>query len=224
MKKKLFAPFVVASGLLYACGGTEYEAHQTYFYPTSGAVELYADQTADTLHVVSLDSWTAECSVPWLTVSPAAEKIPSGYRLDRRLDIKATANTTGKNRMGHLAVQAYGNTFTMPVVQTSWLNVILPQPQMDSDEDFETRRPTFAMNLKGEATDTVLVFRTYEDGATLRVSDAWLTPEASTFPAGQHRVRISLAANFGTQPRQTRVTLTSAGISTDIDVHQRAAE
>lgn len=224
MKKKLFVSFAVLGGLLVSCGDTEFEAHQTYFYPTAGALELYADQTADTLHVVSLDSWTAECSEPWLNVSPASEDIPAGYRLDRKLDITAEANTTGKNRAGNLLVRAYGNTFTMPVVQTSWLNIIQPQPQTDGNNDFETRRPSFVMDLKGEATDTVLVFRTYADGATLQVADAWLTPEALTFPAGRHRVRISLSANPDPQPRQTRVTLTSAGISTDIDVKQKVAE
>lgn len=222
MKKNLFALLAAAGGLFTACGEADYEAHQTYFYPQHpGGMQLYADQTADTLHIVSLDSWTAAPSADWLSVSPTSEKIPAGYILDRRIDISATPNATGKNRAAHISVNAYGNTFTMPVLQASWLDITSPQPQIDMNTAFETRRPSFVMNLKAAAADTTIVFHVYQDGATLQSADTWLVPEATSFAAGRHSVKVSFQGNPSNQPRETRLTLTSAGVSTEIEMKQR---
>ena len=59
MKKILFVLTVGCGCLFAACDSGENEAHQTYFYPDrAGGLQLYADQTEDTLHIVSLDSWS----------------------------------------------------------------------------------------------------------------------------------------------------------------------
>lgn len=221
MKKILFVLTVGCGCLFAACGSDENEAHQTYFYPDRpGGLQLYADQTEDTLHIVSLDSWSVTPSADWLSVSPEAENIPSGYILDRRMDISATPNVTGKNRAAVLSVKAYEHTLSVPVSQASWLNVIHPQGEIDMTADFETRRPSFVMNLKPTTTDTTIVFKVYEDGATLQSADPWIVPEARLFEAGEHSVRLTVESNPAPQDRRTKLTLTSAGISTEIEMKQ----
>ena len=61
MMKKLFQPLALGIILLLAaCAESGYETHQTYFFPQyPGGMNFYADQESDTVHLISLDSWTA---------------------------------------------------------------------------------------------------------------------------------------------------------------------
>jgi len=228
--KKMSAFLLFVSALcLMACSKNEYEVHQTYFYPQSvNGMLFYADQEMDTIRVVSFDSWTARSSVDWFTVSPTQQAVPQNTGLARRLDITATPNTTGKNRMGQIQVDSYFS-IGMYVRQTSWLNVQYPSGKVvapttsdnaNAETSFEDTRMEFSMVLKADTTSAEIDFIVYKDGATLNSSEAWLTAPADTYAAGRHKVKLGVEKNAATVQRTATLTLSSNGVSTPISVVQ----
>ena len=58
--KKLIASLLPCAALaLASCGDSNYEFHQTFFSPLKiNGMDFFADQQSDTIHLLSLDSWT----------------------------------------------------------------------------------------------------------------------------------------------------------------------
>ena len=58
--KKLIASLLPCAALaLASCGDSNYELHQTFFSPLKiNGMDFFADQQSDTIHLLSLDSWT----------------------------------------------------------------------------------------------------------------------------------------------------------------------
>lgn len=233
MKKKSAFLLLVTALCLMACSENEYEVHQTYFYPQSvNGMLFYADQETDTIRLVSFDSWTARSSVDWFTVSPTQQTVPQNTGLARRLDITATPNTTGKNRMGQIQVDSYFS-IGMYVRQTSWLNVQYPSGRVvdtstsataGEGTSFEDTQMDFSMMVKADTASAEIDFIVYKDGATLRSSEAWLTAPADAYPAGRHKVKLGLEKNVAAEQRSATLTLSSNGVSTPIVVVQGGAK
>lgn len=212
---------------LISCDESSYEVHQTFFYPQQpGGMQLYADQPSDTIHVYSLDSWTASVSQDWMSVSPDAFTVAPMMNADTRLTVSVTPNTTGALRVGYLVVNAH-DAISMAVNQFPWLNIILPEPVYYNgtpagDGSETTTRARFDLRLNSTTQDTIAVFRVYRDGATLQSDAEWLQPDRTTFNAGRDTVRLSVEPNQTGTARSARLTLTSAGVASDITVTQPA--
>lgn len=227
MKKISIALLGAAAVWLAACSDATYESHTTRFYPledSQGKI-FYADQVHDTTTVISYDPWTAQTDVDWLTVSPASWT-PGPLYASQRMDINATVNTTGENRMGRIQVQGYDN-IGLTVRQTKWLNVILPygQGENDDDDDFSNDEQVFTDLLSAGAQSYTVRFRNYQDGARLSSEADWISvPDTlpSGYPAGLHDVEITVGANTADSVRTGRIVLTSAGVSTPISFTQLA--
>lgn len=222
MKKNLHLLVTSALLLLTACTESNYEMHQTYFYPQHpGGMNFFADQLSDTVHIVSFDSWTARSATSWISVSPESEEVPAGYIGDTRLTIKTEANTTGKNRSGFFEVKSYSN-IGMAVNQSHWLNIEHPRPIYNAAVDFSDKVASFKMDVFAHTADTTITFTVYQNAATL-VSDAdWFVPKAGSFEKGKHEVSITVTPNTSNQERTAKLTLTSGGISTPIQIIQQA--
>lgn len=233
MKKLSAFLLPVAALCLMACSESEYEVHQTYFYPQNvSGMLFYADQESDTIRLVSYDSWTAKTSVDWLAVSPTQLTIPSGTGAVKRLDITATPNTTGKNREGQIQVDSYF-TIGMYVRQASWLNIHYPSgnPVSSTQPDDRTTgvhhedvQMDFSMKLKADTTSAEIDFTVYKDGALLRSSEPWLTTPELMLTAGRHKVKLGVEKNESAEERSATLTLTSNGVSTPIRVIQSGAK
>lgn len=221
MMKKLFQPLALGIILLLAaCAESGYETHQTYFFPQyPGGMNFYADQESDTVHLISLDSWTARSATSWLKVNPESEKIPAGYIGDTRLTITSEKNTTGKNRIGWIEVKSYSN-LGMIINQSHWLNITMPRPTYNMAPDFSTKEATFKMHLFPHTSDTTIVFKVYQNDATLSSNAEWLVPQTDKFEKGEHKVSLSITPNSGNTERNATLTLTSGGISTPINIVQ----
>lgn len=221
MIKKLLQPLALGVILLLAaCAESSYETHQTYFFPQyPGGMNFYADQESDTIHLISLDSWTARSATSWLKVSPESEKIPAGYIGDTRLTITSEKNTTGKNRIGWIEVKSYSN-LGMIINQSHWLNITMPRPTYNMAPDFSTKEATFKMHLFPHTSDTTIVFKVYQNDATLSSNAEWLVPQTDKFEKGEHKVSLSITPNSGNTERNATLTLTSGGISTPINIVQ----
>ena len=219
--KKIFASLIPCAALaLASCGDSNYEVHQTFFSPLkNGGMEFFADQQSDTIHLLSLDSWTLASTASWMSVTPTSKNIPQYQSADTRLDITTEVNTTGATRIAYINVTANVSP-SMPVIQRPWLNIKQPTAFYTDTDKESTKKATFPLMLKAAANDTTLIFKVYQDGATLSSSADWVTPDSTTFKSGLHKVKVSFTANSTNAKRNATLTLTSAGVSTDIIVSQ----
>ncbi len=228
MKKTLLSLLPCAALLFASCGDSEYEVHETYFYPQKpNGIRVYADQQQDTIRLYSIDAWTLTSTTPeWLTVTPTSSIAINGSAGSTRLNLDMEKNATGQPRWGYIRVQAY-DQIAMPVIQYSWLNVRQPDPQYytvseDLNNNIEDTRVRFDIQLKAQPVDTAIVFTVYQNDATLASSAEWVTISGTQFTTGQHRVKVFIAENEGTDKRNATLTLTSGGISTPINIEQSA--
>lgn len=227
MKKNLQAllPCAIAL-LLVSCNDSTYETHQTYFYPQApNGMVFYADQTQDTIHVISLDSWTASISATgdWLSVNPTSGTVVNMQNSDTRLDVTTKVNDTGKVRIGYILVNGYDQV-GMPVVQNYWHNITQPSAVNTSSTvitDPTERKVAFPMSLKATSADTSVVFTVYAD-AQLASEETWIKPETTSFTPGKHKVKVSVGNNATGEARTGKLILTSSGISTPILFNQEA--
>ena len=212
----------VASALLLAlsfaaCDDAGYERHGTNFVDVSPyGMHFYADQTVDSCGLESYDSWTAESSAPdWLTLSPASLDVPadmyrrtgSMYTL-RPTRQASTARDSSRSGAYHEA--------SLHVQQEAYLNVARPM----STTTEGTSIPAFRLELKPEAAADSVIFTVYSDDVTLSSSEDWVTPKDSSFTAGQHIVYLDFSPNLGPDVRRATLTLTSAGVTTPIELSQ----
>lgn len=223
--KKIFLTLLPCLALgLASCGDSSYEVHNTYFYPLqSSGIRVYADQQTDTIHLISLDSWTAQSSVSWMTVSPTSATASGTAFTDTRMTLTFEDNATGSIRYGAINVESY-STLGMPVFQYSWLNITRPAAVYYTTEDDVNRKASFPMSIAAAAADTTLIFTVYQDGATLASDADWAVPGTTTFEAGTHTVPLSVAANAADSSRTATLTLTSGTVSSQITLTQAARE
>ena len=238
MKTLKFAMAAIATSLaLASCSlDSEQSNHQTTFLPVNAAGRvLYADQSIDSLAVFSTDSWKLEAKTdtvaPFFTVSPTSQTIPANYVSTDLVIITAQPNTSGAVRRGYLALTTtftdFG-TMTLPVAQLSWLNILSPAPTFAYLTDgTRSETPTFQRELPYTATTAQLSFYLYDTNKEQQTvtSDAdWLVIPATEngYGAGRHDLSINVPANPAASARKATVTITSAGVSTQVVFIQAA--
>lgn len=217
------AQFVVASlalvsgSVLSAGCDSEYSVHSISFIDNAtGSIGLYADETSDSCGIQAYDSWTASSGdTTWLTCTPTSVTVPSGYVSMEWFYVAATPNTTGQNRSAFIDVDSYYD-LRLYVQQSANLNI--GHPTGTSVEGTDVQSFTLAVNPLG-ARDSIS-FTVYADGATLGGTPNWLTLTDSVFEKGAHTVYVDVVANWTGNNRSATLTLTSAGVSNDIQITQ----
>lgn len=234
--KHLLLAAVAALGLASCNEGTN-EYHLTTFLPiNSGGLVTYADQSLDSIHVQSYDTWTLSNTTDWVDVKVKTTTeqtnqikvdIPQGYFAITRLDFHLQPNTTGRQRSTSIQVtSSYAKigTIGMQLIQQPFLNVNTPAAKKDEQNNI-----TFDLSLQSakqtETTSSFVVFTVYDASATLTSSADWLTPETTQgfTPSVTQKVKISAQPNTTGAARKATLTLTSKGISTVINVTQPKA-
>ena len=126
---KTWAVACLAALALTACDNdSTNEQHGTSFYPiTVGGIETFADQTVDSVRVMSFDSWTLKNTSDWCSVRAEGQennisvKVPEGYISSTRLDFRLQPNTTGKLRSNRIdVVSSYAKIGTVSTVLTQY--------------------------------------------------------------------------------------------------------
>lgn len=233
MKKILIAAVALLSMVsLQSCIDGDNQNHGTNIITNSnlGLHELYADQTLDSLHVISYDSWTARVEGgDWLEVSDKLCKVPAGYIVTQTVLTKTTPNTTGKMRTASFVVQSeyseYG-PLSVNVFQFPWLNITAPQPQYEQVEDKATGEKyvvaKYEAPLNASDTYAVLGCCVYSD-ATLTSDANWLLVqnEDQELKPGAHGIKFVVNPNSTESEREAHVTLTSNGVSNVITYKQK---
>ncbi|MBO5698979.1 MAG: BACON domain-containing protein [Bacteroidaceae bacterium] len=228
--KKILSAIMLAATLFTACGDDKYEFHQTYFTPMHpDGLQLYADQTVDSVRVISYDPWQASTNIkgePWFTITPTQCAFAPGEAMrNTRMDILTTPNTSGKIRSGIIQVNSYYN-IGMGVYQFTWLHIDMPIGKLVTTDDAGNALPkdqqyeTFEAYLSHNQGNFEMNFTTYSDHATLTSNVDWITPEVTTFEAGQHYANLVCAPNPEPQERVGTVVLTSNGVSTVVTFKQ----
>lgn len=233
MKKIILSVLVLATGLsLQSCFGGDNENHGTSIYNSQGnmaSTELYADQTLDSLFVVSYDSWTARTEGNWFEISDKVCKVPAGYIITQTVLVKTTPNTTGKLRSGAIFVNSdypeYGELRTN-LYQTAWLNISVPVPQYEQVEDKATGEKYVAAKFEAPinaADNYALLGCTVYADATLTSDANWLSVnnEDQTLKPGNHGIKFVVSPNNDPTERVAHVTLTSNGVSNVITYTQK---
>ena len=224
----------IAAITLASCGESTSEQHTTAFLPVNGrGIETYADQTTDSIRVISTDTWTLTNNTDWMDVKVTALNqtnnmnvaIQPGYFVSTRLDFEIQPNTTGRTRSALLQVNssfAKIGTVTNQLVQYPFLNISTPAPR--TSDNGVTFNLDFIATTNEASTN--IVFTVHSADATLTSSADWLTvSQANGFtPHATQRVTVTAARNATGAARTATLTLTSAGISSVINVTQPAAK
>lgn len=234
MKKLLMAAVALCSlAATYSCMGGDNENHGTMIYnrDNKAMTELFADQTLDSLHIVSYDSWRASTKMldggDWFTITPDTCVVPVNYIVQRSVYLKTTPNTTGKMRSGVIMVKTtypeYGDLSTY-VYQYGWLNINVPVPSFEKKEGDEVHA---VFNAELRATDNLALFAcTVYAQATLTSDASWLTipNEDQHLAPGNYGMKFVVTPNNTGEPREAHVTLTSNGVSNVITYKQKGKE
>ena len=236
MNIKTIATALLAACVCYACDSdNDNEYHSTYFYPlSSSGIETYADQTVDSVRVISFGSSSLENNCDWCVVSsngqqaPLQITIPAGYMASSRLDFALQPNQTGRLRTNRIAVvSSYGKvgTVSQVLVQYPHLNIQYPDGVISgsgSDYACKYSLSIAAAGVAPSGSKPYVKFIVYTDDARLSSSADWLVPaETSGFNKYEAvKVELNAEANPGTEERTATLTLTSNGVSTPITISQ----
>lgn len=231
MKKITFAAFALLSSVAFvACDNAGDEYHGTTIYNRGGgsSTEMFADQTIDSLHVVSYDSWTATLDNviggEWCTLSDMKCNVPPGYVVAQSVIINTTPNTTGVSRLSVFKVRSAWGEFgelSSGITQYGWHNITVPQPRYTSSK-LEECKAVFADSLLANTKQALLACSVYAE-ATLESDAVWLIipDDAKTLAPGDHGVQMPMLPNETSEDRIAHVTLTSNGVSDVITYKQK---
>ena len=191
-------------------------------------VQYYADQTHDSLFVVSTDSWESDTKCDWIRFRQTALSSISykfryqyGVALSKSELIVINANATGADRSTQITTSANGKQVVLSVVQHPYLNITNPQLNLVD------KTKLFSKTLAKATLSTELAFTLYND-ARLSTEDSWITLPSQTYYQGDfsgksYTVTIQLEANTTGAQRNGKVTLTSeTGVATVIEIVQNA--
>lgn len=182
-----------------------YELHNTYFYPISDGKQVYADQTTDSIKVVSTDnfSFTTPDDATWFTATdknnvkaPFSVTVPAGYIVTTPIYLSIQPNTTGALRRSYFtATSVFGKVGAVSQIisQAPYLNISTPSCQVATDNTGTTR---YTFTLDGISSDGLyhakdaqgkditstpfITFTVYSDDATLTSSESWLSVKQET--------------------------------------------
>lgn len=234
MKKTILAALALtlATASFQSCISGDNENHGTSIYNSQGQmapIELYADQTLDSLFVLSYDSWTARTDGDWFEISDKTCKVPAGYIVTQTVLVKTTPNTTGKVRYGALGINSEYPEFgeiRANITQLAWLNITAPVPQYEQVEDEATGEKYVAAKFEAPinaADNYALLGCTVYADATLTSDADWLNVnnEDQTLKPGNYGIKFVVSPNNDAAERVAHVTLTSNGVSSVITYTQK---
>lgn len=237
MHRLLLLPALIGLLLLGSCNSdSETNFHRLALGPTvNGEIRWYADQTTDTLRLVSTDSWhlnltyTTPADSTRLLFAPRRFDLPAGTAASQSLPliVRLSPNTLGRTLAGTLTLTA-ATPVLRPIevhfFQFPHHNVDYPIAQYDD----ATESTVFVENYRAADTKAYLRFTLYDrDTPSHRLtSDAsWLTvPNSLAQPGpGRHQVTLTMQPNLNLPARTAHLTLTTGSVTTRIAITQRGA-
>ncbi len=216
--------------LLASCSNDDNEFHTLNIRAVSSdsnPIGYYADQTNDSLEVVSSDSWQANTNCDWIKFNTSSLSTINynityvyGQALRRKERITLSANTTGADRETSISVEANKKTVRLIVKQLGYLNVTQPAKSQ------AVNTSPFLVRLNSSDVSTKIAFTVYA-ATSITTTNSWITVPNETYVGTKDGVafeaNISLTPNTTGTSRTGKVTLVSTtGASTDIEIIQGA--
>lgn len=234
MKKILFAAAALLSlvGLHSCLGDNGSVQHGTSIFTPNNTMflEMYADQTLDSLGVFTYDDWEASLQwdkyTPWFVITPQKGGVPKGYVSSTTIMyVKAEPNTTGMGRGGAVVLDTdnpdNNSKIGMTVWQYGWLRITVPTPTYSSQK-LEEAVATFKMDLLPESMTASMAFYNYGMATLTSDADWFIVPDdIKSLEPGAHGVKFSLLPNTTGVDRVAHVTLTSNGVSNVVTYTQK---
>lgn len=180
-----------------SCGESTNEQHTIGF--SKQYVQVYADQTIDSVHIYSTDDWTFRMEgESWAKATYNGKNAPFGDKVNingmpikaPRVDLMFTPNTTGLKRTALLFVTSSFTkvgTAMAQLIQAPFLNISTPSREVYVqnnkecymyrtyvDAEGKTGAYTDALGNKIEGVNPKITFTVYADGATLTPVDEWI--------------------------------------------------
>ncbi len=220
MRKLFLYPMFLAGALCVACDPVENTYHNTTIYhPGNGMSVLYADQTKDSLSLISFDSYSITVHGDWIHLKDQdlSYNVPSGSYVEGSIYIDVDPNTTGKQRDAYLTLTAYGNELTAYYRQVPYMNI--SRPAMNQDGEYRRE-------VKFDSEKDSVEFRAYGnwtlafDGEKPDWID-WQEEAVTSGDPGSRKVVYTLKKNETLDSRTAKLVLTSNGVTSDITVVQQ---
>lgn len=237
MHRLLLLPTLIGLLLLGSCNSdSETNFHRLALSPTHyGEIRWYADQTTDTLRLVSTDSWHLDLAYRTpadstrLLFAPRRFDLPAATPTGQTLPliVRLAPNTLGRTLAGTLTLTA-ATPVLRPIevrfFQFPHHNVDYPTAQYDD----ATESTVFAENYRAADTTAYLRFTLYDRDTPTHslTSDAsWLVvPDSLAQPGpGRHQVKLAMRPNLNLPARTAHLSLTAGGVTTRISYTQRGA-
>lgn len=199
-------------------------------YPlSSGAVITYADQTSDSIIVVSSKKWTLTANSDWMGIGSSSQKTLSDVATNKMpLEIKIQKNTTGTVRSTSLTLSNGDYKVGRLYYQTYWLNVTYPQvafsiASLPVEHNFDRYNGAhFDLNVKKNDTKDHISFNIFAAQAKLTTDATWVSPKEVNVERGSHQVDLTFSPNTTDADRKAVYKLTTSnGITTEITVTQK---
>lgn len=228
MKKILF-PLVTAM-LLAACKKDAETHHINILHPTGGTMGVvYADQTLDSIVLVTTDSYRCSSTESWMSIDPkiGTKTLQNLYQTVHIIPVPVTfeVNMTGAARIGNVNIYTYGNDWNQQIttgfVQMGWPNIQRPAALITYNEA-KPGKAIFELVLPAQEVKDSLIFDVRENW-TLEGNGAFVTPASRSGRNGRNVVMLSVEPNATKDARTDTFVLTTSGLSTTIKVTQQAA-
>lgn len=203
---------------------------QLGIYPlTGGATVLYADQTEDSITVVSSRSWMLTADSAWMGLRGEVSnktiqgQSTSGYQTS----VNVERNNTGRVRTAAIRLTDNHKTVGRIYLQTYWLDIEYPEasfpagtPEISDPSSFAG--VTFALDIPRDSTTEYIDFTIHASQARLTTDASWISPREVTTQRGAHSIQLTCTPNTTGSDRTAVYTLTTSnGISTPITVKQK---
>lgn len=202
--------------------------HQLLVVYPNGCSLLYADQTVDSISFYSFDSWKVTPEKSWITTS-SEDNYRVNYDRDTRYlstcYLNVEPNTTGKARIGTVAVDSYDYTCYGIYYQFSFLNISHPSYSIKSyfdNSNYSLPDTVVFVLVDSSYVTTDSIAFDVEKSWTLEIprEDAgWIQASQTSGKAGHNCVKLTLQENQGYENRKTIMKLSSSGITNDVVLH-----
>ena len=234
MKALHFLSYMCIACLFTACDDGDDSFHYLSI-PTKSVI--YADQTTDTLNIISSDSWTASQSSNWLSMEYNKYDNKSAGGASKMVPLTLLPNTTDQVRGTYIKVTSNKKSLSRSKIQVYWMNIIRPRATYTGEthnpgnwtmsDNITDLKASFSLTDSASVDRDSILFYLYDKSATLQSNVDWITIENSEFtrPEGD-AVRLKKAyyrlnRNTTNTNRTAVLTLKSSnGVSTPITITQ----
>lgn len=200
-------------------------------YPlTAGAVITYADQTSDSITIVSSKNWKLSANSNWMGFGSTVDQksMNGAATYDLNIGVRMLKNTTGAVRAASLTLDNGEHKVGRLYYQTYWLDVTHPQvtftgaSSAGNDDLAKYNGAHFDLNIDKDSVNEHLDFNIHAAQARLTTDAGWIAPKEVNVQSGSHRVALTFTKNTTGEDRKAVYTLTTSnGITTEIKVTQK---